>query len=70
MLAIDRIPERLARAKALGAVPVHADRAAETALELTGGAGPDSVIERVGADATIQLALQLVRSRASSRWSA
>jgi len=61
VLAIDRIPERLARAKALGAIPVHADRAAETALELTGGAGPDSVIEAVGADATIQLALQLVR---------
>jgi 2-desacetyl-2-hydroxyethyl bacteriochlorophyllide A dehydrogenase len=61
VLAIDRIPERLARAKALGAIPVHPDRAAETALELTGGAGPDSVIEAVGADETIQLAIQLVR---------
>jgi alcohol dehydrogenase len=61
VLAIDRIPERLARAKALGAVPVHADRAAETVQGLTGGVGPDSVIEAVGADATIQLALQLVR---------
>jgi 2-desacetyl-2-hydroxyethyl bacteriochlorophyllide A dehydrogenase len=62
VLAIDRIPERLAAAEALGATPVHVDRAAEAALAATGGAGPDAVIEAVGADATIQLAIQLVRA--------
>ncbi len=61
VFAIDRIPERLAAAEAAGATPVHADRAAEEILQATGGLGPDAVIEAVGADATIQLALQLVR---------
>jgi threonine dehydrogenase-like Zn-dependent dehydrogenase len=61
VFAIDRIPERLAAAEALGATPVHADCAAEVVLVATAGLGPDAVIEAVGADATIQLALQLVR---------
>jgi alcohol dehydrogenase len=61
VLAVDRIPERLAAAAALGATPVPVEQAAEVALAATGGTGPDAVIEAVGADATIQLALQLVR---------
>jgi 2-desacetyl-2-hydroxyethyl bacteriochlorophyllide A dehydrogenase len=61
VFAIDRIPERLAAAAELGATPVHSDRAAEEILATTRGLGPDAVIEAVGADATIQLALQLVR---------
>jgi threonine dehydrogenase-like Zn-dependent dehydrogenase len=63
ILAIDRIPERLAQAKALGAEPVHVDRAAEVAAAANGGMGPDAVIEAVGADATIQLAIAICRSR-------
>jgi 2-desacetyl-2-hydroxyethyl bacteriochlorophyllide A dehydrogenase len=59
--AVDRIPERLAAAEELGAIPVHADRALEETLAGTAGLGPDAVIEAVGADASIQLALQLVR---------
>jgi len=61
VFAVDRIPERLAAAAELGATPVHADRAAEETLAATHGLGPDAVIEAVGADASIQLALQLVR---------
>jgi threonine dehydrogenase-like Zn-dependent dehydrogenase len=61
VFAIDRIPGRLAAAEAAGGTPVHADRAADEILQATGGLGPDAVIEAVGADATIQLALQLVR---------
>jgi 2-desacetyl-2-hydroxyethyl bacteriochlorophyllide A dehydrogenase len=61
VLAIDRIPERLKQAEALGAEPVHVDKALETAMAANGGMGPDSVIEAVGADASIQLALAMCR---------
>jgi threonine dehydrogenase-like Zn-dependent dehydrogenase len=61
VFAVDRVPERLAAAAALGATPVDADRAVEETLAATAGLGPDAVIEAVGADAAIQLALQLVR---------
>lgn len=62
VFALDRVPERLAAAKRLGAIPcdVVGDAQAEI-VEATGGLGPHSVIEAVGADATIQSALQLVR---------
>lgn len=61
VFAVDRIPERLAAAAALGATPVPLERAADEILAATGGLGPDAVIEAVGADASIQLAIQLVR---------
>jgi 2-desacetyl-2-hydroxyethyl bacteriochlorophyllide A dehydrogenase len=61
VFAVDRIPERLAAAAALGAVPLQPDAAAEAVLAATGGLGADGVIEAVGADASIQLALQLAR---------
>ncbi len=61
VFAIDRVPERLARARDLGAIALDA-AAAEVALrDATGGLGPDCVIEAVGADATIQSALRVVR---------
>jgi threonine dehydrogenase-like Zn-dependent dehydrogenase len=62
ILAIDIVPERLARAEALGAEPIDARSAPGSAqvLEATGGWGADSVIEAVGADATVLDALACV----------
>jgi len=64
VLAIDLVAERRARAAALGAEALEpgddGDVAAAVA-EATGGRGPDVVIEAVGADATIGLAVKLVR---------
>ena len=55
ILAIDVVPERLARAEALGAEPLDARTAPGSAqvIEATGGRGAESVIEAVGADATV-----------------
>lgn len=61
VVAIDKVPERLARARDLGALTVDADDAERVLRDVTGGVGPDCVIEAVGADATIQTALRLVR---------
>jgi alcohol dehydrogenase len=59
VLAVDVVPERLARAERLGAEPIDARIApgAAQVLETTGGRGAESVIEAVGADATIADAL-------------
>jgi alcohol dehydrogenase len=55
ILAVDVVPERLARAERLGAEPIDARVAPGSlqVLEATGGRGAESVIEAVGADATI-----------------
>jgi 2-desacetyl-2-hydroxyethyl bacteriochlorophyllide A dehydrogenase len=62
VFAIDRVPARLEAARAQGAIPIDAagDAHAEI-LEATDGQGVDAVIEAVGADETIALALRLVR---------
>jgi alcohol dehydrogenase len=59
ILAIDVVPERLARAERMGAEPIDARQApgAQQVLEATGGRGAESVIEAVGADATVLDAL-------------
>lgn len=59
IIAVDRVPDRLARAAEMGAEPVDATAGDAVAqiLELTGGRGADSVIEAVGSDATITDAL-------------
>jgi 2-desacetyl-2-hydroxyethyl bacteriochlorophyllide A dehydrogenase len=59
ILAVDMVPERLARAEQLGAEPIDARMAPGSAqvLEATGGHGAQAVIEAVGADATIADAL-------------
>ena len=59
VFAVDRVPDRLARAAALGAEPVDATdvSAARQILELTGGRGVDAVIEAVGTDSTIKEAI-------------
>lgn len=63
ILTLDRVSERLAMAAKLGAEPVDTGQrdAALAVLEATDGRGADAVIEAVGADETIGLALQLVR---------
>ena len=55
ILAIDMVPERLARAERLGAEPIDARTAPGhvQVMEATKGRGAESVIEAVGADATI-----------------
>lgn len=55
ILAVDMVPERLARAEQLGAEPIDAtggDTVAKV-YEATGGWGADSVIEAVGADQSV-----------------
>jgi alcohol dehydrogenase len=61
VIAIDRVPERLANAERLGAIPVDASAgdAVAQVLELTGGRGAPAVIEAVGSDATLSDALQM-----------
>jgi threonine dehydrogenase-like Zn-dependent dehydrogenase len=55
ILAVDMVPERLACAAAMGAEPIDARVAsgAEQVMAATGGRGAESVIEAVGADATV-----------------
>jgi 2-desacetyl-2-hydroxyethyl bacteriochlorophyllide A dehydrogenase len=62
ILAVDMVPERLARAEALGAEPIDASQAPGSAqvFDATGGRGAESVIEAVGADATVLDALSCV----------
>ncbi|MDQ3607716.1 MAG: glutathione-dependent formaldehyde dehydrogenase [Actinomycetota bacterium] len=53
VLAVDRVPDRLATARRLGAevVDFSAEEPVETLQRLTGGIGPDRVIDCVGVDA-------------------
>jgi alcohol dehydrogenase len=55
ILAVDMVPERLARAEAMGAEPIDARDvpASLQVQEATGGRGAESVIEAIGADATV-----------------
>jgi len=55
ILAIDMVPERLARAERMGAEPIDARVAtgSQQVLAATGGRGAESVIEAIGADATV-----------------
>jgi len=62
VFALDSVPERLAFAERLGAIPCDvSDGAVETVRAATGGLGPHSVIEAVGAEASILTAIELVR---------
>lgn len=58
VLAIDLVAERRAAASAFGAEPIDGDPRVEV-RELTGGRGADVVLEAVGADATIDLAMKV-----------
>ena len=61
--AIDPVPERRALAAAAGAIALDPGEALETIREATSGRKVDCVIEAVGKDATVDLALRLVRKR-------
>lgn len=61
VLAIDLVPERRARAAAMGAEPMEGDDPVAAVHEATGGRGADVVLEAVGADATILLSIELVK---------
>lgn len=55
IFAVDQVPSRLARAEQLGAIPIDARSVpgAPQIMDATAGRGADSVIEAVGADATV-----------------
>jgi alcohol dehydrogenase len=59
ILAVDMVPDRLARAEQLGAEPIDASGGDTVALvhEATGGRGAAAVIEAVGADQTVSDAI-------------
>jgi threonine dehydrogenase-like Zn-dependent dehydrogenase len=59
ILAVDMVPDRLARAEQLGAEPIDATDGNTVAkvLEATGGRGAQAVIEAVGADQSINDAI-------------
>ena len=61
--AIDPVPERRAMAEASGAVALAPDEALETIREATHGRKLDCVVEAVGSEATVDLALRLVARR-------
>jgi 2-desacetyl-2-hydroxyethyl bacteriochlorophyllide A dehydrogenase len=63
ILAIDRVPERLARARAYGAVVIDANTQDVQSLVMaaTDGHGVHAAIEAVGARETVRLAFELVR---------
>lgn len=62
VLALDTVAERLDAAEAVGAEAVLSDEnTRERVFELTQGRGADAVVEAVGRDETVRLALDLVR---------
>ncbi len=63
LYAIDTIPERLARAKEFGAIPINASvqNVKEEILNATQGRGADAVMEVVGSDATLKMSIDLLR---------
>lgn len=63
VFAIDLVPERRKLAAELGAIALDASDAVETIRELTNGRMVESVVEAVGADATIDLSLRLAARR-------
>jgi alcohol dehydrogenase len=63
VLAVDTVPERLAHAERLGAIPVDASQGTvHQLLEHTKGRGVDAAIEAVGLDQTITDALYSTRA--------
>ncbi len=63
VLAVDRVPYRLAAARALGAVPIDAGQTDPIAAiqQRTGGRGADVALEAVGHESALTLALQAAR---------
>jgi len=69
VIAVDLVPERLARARARGIevldLSEHPDDLADVVRELTSGRGPDAVIDAVGMEAHGSPAASLVQKAAS-----
>lgn len=63
VFAIDLLPERRAIAASLGAIALDAADAVEIVREVTQGRMAESVVEAVGADATIALSMRLAARR-------
>ncbi len=63
VFAIDPVTERRALAAESGAIALHPDEAIEHIREATHGRKVDCVVEAVGHDATVDLALRLVTRR-------
>ena len=62
VFAIDSVPERLALAARMGGEPVLLDATtAASVRDMTGGRGPDAVLEAVGTEGAARLAFDLVR---------
>jgi threonine dehydrogenase-like Zn-dependent dehydrogenase len=65
VIGVDLVPERLERVRARGAEALdlseHEDDLAETIREMTGGRGPDSVIDAVGMEAHGSPAAQIAQ---------
>jgi len=62
VIALDRIQNRLDRARAAGAEALPADDlAVKKVRAMTEGEGPAAVVEAVGTDASLRLAFQIVR---------
>ncbi len=62
VLAVDRVPERLATAARFGAEPVALDDAVQVVRAATSERGADAILEVVGSEAAARLAFQLVRA--------
>ena len=65
VFAIDTVPERLKLAAALGAIPADGrdKQGVVTAIkEATDGRGADAMLEAVGAQGTVALAFELLRT--------
>jgi 2-desacetyl-2-hydroxyethyl bacteriochlorophyllide A dehydrogenase len=64
VFALDRVPERLERAQELGAIPIDVgyENPKRRLAQLTDDEGADLVIEAVGGEATVGLALELARA--------
>ncbi|MDF8334893.1 alcohol dehydrogenase family protein [Novosphingobium cyanobacteriorum] len=63
VFAIDPVPERRALAEQAGAIALHPETAIEAVKEATKGRKLDCVVEAVGRDEAVDLALRLVRPR-------
>ena len=63
LFAIDPVPERLAIAKKFGAIPLNPSltNVKEAILHSTSGRGADAVMEVVGSEQTLKLAIELLR---------
>lgn len=63
LLAIDWIPERLAMAEKFGAIPLNTSQTdvKEKIFAMTTGRGADAVMEVVGSESSLRLAVELLR---------